>query len=352
MNELTIDYETRLKAQSERITELEDLNQELQSFYDEYIRQQEHDYEEVHDQQQSAFDAERQHLTQEKLKMKTDALMMRTQVEKIKKNMEKEEEVQAKLRGEKDALNKMFNDQKELCRLMEQEVKERNDVIQQNYITIQDLRHKVRDLEMYKFVLGHRAEEMSEQIEPKKRELKRLQEEMGMQDGELEARAIANQRLKHTINERDANIASLKNELFQAKTKLMSAERQMDTFVVELDRAMNLRSMPDKPGRLSDRDKALHKIYRGYVLKTQALESQEETAAELQRQNLTVEKKSAMLEHRVATIEAERKRKEKKRLEENSTLLTENTELVRANNHLKAEVTPASPSPLSLTSPP
>ena len=103
MNELTMDYESRIKAQSERITELEDLNQELQGFYDEYIKQQEHDYEEVHDKQQTAFDSERQQLTQDKLKMKTEALMMRTQVDKIKKTMEKEEERQAKLAVEKDS---------------------------------------------------------------------------------------------------------------------------------------------------------------------------------------------------------------------------------------------------------
>ena len=126
--------------------------------------------------------------------------------------------------------------------------------------------------------------------------------------------------------------------LQQARTKLLSTERQMDTFIVELDRAMNMKSMPDKPGRLSDRDKALQKLFRGYVLKTQAIETQEETTAELQRQNMTVEKKSAMLEHRVATIEAARKRKEKKRLEENSSLLKENTELSRANKALELEV--------------
>ena len=74
---------------------------------------------------------------------------------------------------------------------------------------------QVRDLEMYKFVLGHKADEMTEQIEPTKRELRRLQDEMSMQDGELETRAVTNQKLKHTIHERDANIASLKNELFQ-----------------------------------------------------------------------------------------------------------------------------------------
>lgn len=73
---------------------------------------------------------------------------------------------------------------------------------------------------MYKFVLGHKAEEMSEQIEPTKKELKRLQEEMGLQDGELESRAITNQRLKHTIKERDANIASLKTELVQVGGRL------------------------------------------------------------------------------------------------------------------------------------
>eukprot|EP00951_Prasinocladus_malaysianus_P044436 scaffold573277_cov43-Prasinocladus_malaysianus.AAC.1 len=147
--------------------------------------------------------------------MKTEALMMRTQVEKIKKNMEREEELQGKLRGEKDVLAKQLHEQKDMCAMMEQEVQERNNVIQQNYITIQELRHKVRDLEMYKFVLGHKAEEMSEQIEPTRRELKHLKDEMGMQDGELESRAVTNQKLKHTIQERDANIASLKNELFQ-----------------------------------------------------------------------------------------------------------------------------------------
>ena len=80
MTELTMDYEAKLKAQSERIVELEDLNQELQAFYDEYIKQQEADYEEVHDKQQSVFDTERTALNQEKLRMKTEALMMRTQV--------------------------------------------------------------------------------------------------------------------------------------------------------------------------------------------------------------------------------------------------------------------------------
>ena len=214
-----MDYEARLKAQSDRIKELEDLNQELQGFYDEYIKQQEYDYEQVHDKQQTAFDSERSKLTEEKVRMKTESLMMRTQVEKIKKTMEKEEEKQAKLVIEKDSLAKQLSEQKELCSMMEQEVKERTDVIQHNYITIQDLRHKVRDLEMYKFVLGHKADELGEQMEPTKRELNRLQDEMGMQDGELEARAIANQKLKHTINERDANITSLKNELFQVNNK-------------------------------------------------------------------------------------------------------------------------------------
>ena len=114
----------------------------------------------------------------------------------------------------------------------------------------------------------------------------------------------------------------------------------MDTFVVELDKALNLKSTPDKAGRLSDRDRALQKLYRCYVLKTQALETHEATAAELQRQNMTVEKKSAMLEHRLSTVETERKRKEKKRLEENSALLRENMELSRANTSL--QVTPCS----------
>ena len=65
------------------------------------------------------------------------------QVEKIKKNMEKEEQLQQKLAGEKEVIQKMLTDQKEIAVLMEQEIKERNDVIQQNYVTIQELRHKV-----------------------------------------------------------------------------------------------------------------------------------------------------------------------------------------------------------------
>lgn len=112
----------------------------------------------------------------------------------------------------------------------------------------------------------------------------------------------------------------------------------MDRVIVELDRAMNMKSMPDKAGRLSDRDRALQKLYRGYVLRTQTIETAEETEAELQRQHLAVEKKSAMLETRVAKTEAARLRKEKMRLEENSALLKENTELSRQNNHLKLEL--------------
>lgn len=141
---MTGDYEMRMKAQAERIVELEQLNMELQGFYDEYIAQQEIDYEEVHDKQQTQFDKERQDLTQEKLKMKTEALMMRTQVEKWKKNVENEYQLQARLAKDKEGLVKQVKEQKDLCAMMQQEVKERNDVIQQNYITIQDLRHKVR----------------------------------------------------------------------------------------------------------------------------------------------------------------------------------------------------------------
>lgn len=149
---------------------------------------------------------------------------------------------------------------------MNEEVKERDAVMADNFSTIQVLRRRVQDLEQYKFVLGYKAEAYQAQLKPKIEEVDRLNKSLQNHDKELINSAQSVSNLSNQIKERARQVASLKSEIQDLKIANKHQKDKLNVFSSDVHAVMNASAERPPQGGKSDRQRALESLYKTYCL--------------------------------------------------------------------------------------
>eukprot|EP00892_Ulva_mutabilis_P005533 jgi/Ulvmu1/3351/UM156_0008.1 len=208
-----------------------------------------------------------------------------------------------------------------------------------DHAVMDKLQDKVSHLQTVGFVMGERAKQFSEEVQPRRDEVAKLTEQRSRQDQELARTLHMVESLKHTLSQKHGELRSVKEDATEARQK--AATRHALLGQMKADLASVMHEPDDTPaGRGSSRLAALADMARKWI-NTSVTRPQEDTAggdSTMRRQLLAAELKSGLADFRASRLHRSSKAQKAQQVTENVQLLQENNGLRRENQHLRQEL--------------
>eukprot|EP00884_Botryococcus_braunii_P019952 jgi/Botrbrau1/6640/Bobra.104_2s0027.1 len=227
---------------------------------------------------------------------------------------------------------------------MREQIRERENVISQNYESIQLLRRRVADLEKHKFVLTYRTQELEGELEPKEELVQDLSRQMEVCDQEVLALVTRQEKMQNKAESKAQLAASARKQAESLRHQLAERDARMAVCAAELatlladvyntgatqDTASGSSSSRGTPGTprgttglsASQRRRRLEALCRKMEAYGRAPEPLEPAVQqELERQREAVEMKNAILRKRLETSEELHRRQLHRMMRDNQSLL-------------------------------
>ncbi|GMH32503.1 hypothetical protein BSKO_00337 [Bryopsis sp. KO-2023] len=247
------------------------------------------------------------------------------------------------LRKEKSEMERFFN---EVLIQTEVDLEDYSDKmaekIVQNDIQAKDresklkaLRKKVQELEKHKYVLGHKAKNYQEALEPKAEQIRDLSDRMKLQDEKFVAEMEQARDLHRMVVEKDSFIKSLKFEIIDLKEQIAVREHKLKNISYDL---VSVMGKPDERvrGKKSARQVALHDFVRKYS-RNEAPPSADKSGDDLKRHLWLAECRNQTLEQAVKNREKKSLLAARERLHENVLLIRQIGEARKENKKLNTD---------------
>ncbi|GLC77526.1 WD repeat-containing protein 49 [Pleodorina starrii] len=265
MDEQRSAYEAQLAALEARMAEAGEARQEQDRFFSEYVKQAEEDFEDHSDRINKKVHVLAEAAEGREQKLKADNNILKRTNLRLKADKTIDMKRMDKLTTDNAQLREQTEDLRITIAKLTKELEERDAVNADNYVTIQQLRRKVQELEKHKYVLSYKAESYSKNLEPQQEEISRLQEALEGHGRELLSQANRAQILTRHVAEKDAALRTAKTGLAAFKRRCELQDAAITSFAQELYAAMQLPDDRSVHGK-SSRQKALDDLVRKYCL--------------------------------------------------------------------------------------
>uniref|UniRef100_A0A7R9VL67 Cilia- and flagella-associated protein 57 n=1 Tax=Chlamydomonas euryale TaxID=1486919 RepID=A0A7R9VL67_9CHLO len=309
-------YEARLEEAEALLRSVKSEAQLFEVFHTEYAEQTEADLDEQTDRLEERAVAAAKVAEAREGRLKADNNLLKRTCLRLKGDKAIEAKKMERLVSDNNVLRDALNDQQITIGKLRNELEERDEVMGDNYATIQMLRRQGQDLEKHKFVLGHKAEAYQARLVPKQQEAERLAAELAAHDKELVSELQRNGELKRSLVERESAVRSLKNEIADVKMRMRHQGEQLRLFSVDLMQTWN-------ESDAAERNRLLKQMYTKYCVRNTIPQAADEVGAELNRHLAMAELRSATLEYRLQEAANAATTTRRADLAENAVLLRE-----------------------------
>ena len=170
--------------------------------YEEFVRQQDEDHDDemlqVQHHHKKALEEEQEAV----LNLKSQASMMRRRFDGFKAE---KEGLQSELKGKENELkiaNERNEEQERQILMLKNDIRDREQTIDNKEKRISELRLKAKELEKIKFVLDYKYKELKKEMEPKETQILHMKEQIKEMDHELERDVRTN----HALGQAHAHI--------------------------------------------------------------------------------------------------------------------------------------------------
>ncbi|KAK9816472.1 hypothetical protein WJX72_000711 [[Myrmecia] bisecta] len=331
LRDALVAYDKKLEEAEAKQSEIAEARETIERDYREVLQQYDLEFDDQTDKMQHKMLMEREAAETREVKLKGKNHILKTGHYRLKNEKKADIKALTELQEKCAALETRVQDYELTVTAMRADIAEREDVIGQNYQTIQQLRRRVGDLEKHKFVLGYRSQELQQELEPKDAEILQLSGQLQQHDEELVEEVKRAEILQRAIEARDLRISALKKDAENLRMHIAKYERQTANLTYEMG---ELLAMPD--GRRSDKRRAMEKIYTKYCTgETSVNEHHAAVEKEVGRQRDTVEIKNDILKRRLSLADADKRNALRDRTSENSMLLKELSDMKRENKELE-----------------
>merc|ERR1719199_1217624 len=244
------EFEGKTKEQQDAYNRLKDELGNTKASYEEFVRQQDEDHEDemLHVQQTHKKSLEEEQ--EAVLNLKSQAGVMRRRFDSFK--VEKET-LQSDLKLKEDELKgeKERNEEQERqIQMLKNDIRDREQTIDNKEKRISELRMKAKELEKIKFVLDYKYKELKKEMEPKETQIVHMKEQIKEMDHEL----------GQALNDKTHKIDNLNLEIKRQRAMVLEKERLVQLFVTDLEKLVT----EIDPSYWRD---AIRQLYRTYVKK-------------------------------------------------------------------------------------
>jgi chromosome segregation ATPase len=254
------EFETKTKEQQDAYNRLKDELANTKASYEEFVRQQDEDHEDemlqVQHHHKKALEDEQEAV----LNLKSQASMMRRRFDSFK--VEKEA-LQSELKEKEEELkvcHEKGDEQERQIAMLKNDIRDREQTIDNKEKRISELRMKAKELEKIKFVLDYKYKELKKEMEPKETQIVHMKEQIKEMDEELERDVRTNHALGQALNDKTHKIDNLNLEIKRQRTMVLEKERLVQLFVTDLEKLVT----EIDPSYWRD---AIRQLYRTYVKK-------------------------------------------------------------------------------------
>ena len=237
------------------------------------------------------------------------------QKEELKSMLEKEQELEGKIKSlEQDIQN------------LKAEIKERDETIGNKEKKIYDLKKRNQELEKFKFVLDYKIKELKRQIEPRENEIAEMKGQIKSMDRELEQFHRSNTALDKMIGELRTKLDGMQRTIMLNRQKLVDLETKAERFRAQLeDCAQHVQSSE----LLQESFQLLHANNVPNTLKTKKLDADIE---------LEYKRQKEFLERTIDTLKLRLDKDVQAHKEENMAIVQANMELIKQINHFRQKI--------------
>ena len=328
------EFEGKTKEQQDAYNRLKDELGNTKASYEEFVRQQDEDHEDemLHVQQTHKKSLEEEQ--EAVLNLKSQAGVMRRRFDSFK--VEKET-LQSDLKLKEDELKgeKERNEEQERqIQMLKNDIRDREQTIDNKEKRISELRMKAKELEKIKFVLDYKYKELKKEMEPKETQIGHMKEQIKEMDQELERDVRTNHALGQALNDKTHKIDNLNLELKRQRSLVLEKERLVQLFVTDLEKLVT----EIDPSYWRD---AIRQLYRTYVnkgSKESGAKDVPDSMEEFARQRDYMERSLQTLKKRAMKNEEAVKVNNVKKAAENAMLIDELNALRREKRHLEQSV--------------
>ena len=211
--------------------------------YEEFVRQQDEDHEDemlqVQHHHKKALEEEQEAV----LNLKSQASMMRRRFDGFKAE---KEGLQSELKGKENELknaNERNEEQERQILMLKNEIRDREQTIDNKEKRISELRLKAKELEKIKFVLDYKYKELKKEMEPKETQILHMKEQIKEMDHELERDVRTNHALGQALNDKTHKIDNLNLEIKRQRSMVLEKERLVQLFVTDLEKVLFLKKV-------------------------------------------------------------------------------------------------------------
>lgn len=325
--ELHQSYRTKLRECAERLEAASEVQESLERYYNEMLDQTEADMEEQSDRAEGRLVQAQKDAGSVEMKLKAENNLLKRDNARLRSEKEQEMEAAKKHSAAVAALQAQIDEHKKTIEKLKVEIVERDNVIGDNYHTLQGLRRKIQDLEKHKFVLTYKAESYQKELEPHTAEVVKLRKQLASQDKEVVAELAHMREVSQSLAEKEAYIKGLKSEMAELKRTSNKQAALLSSISDDLFQVMSA-SDDRPPGGLSARQKMFMTVYKKYC-HGESVQTSAAAQAHLMRHLQVAETKVAILEARLQEVERREKRHTHELAHDNQLLLTEMAEMQR-----------------------
>jgi cilia- and flagella-associated protein 57 len=211
--------------------------------YEEFVRQQDEDHEDemlqVQHHHKKALEEEQEAV----LNLKSQASMMRRRFDGFKAE---KEGLQSELKGKENELknaNERNEEQERQILMLKNDIRDREQTIDNKEKRISELRLKAKELEKIKFVLDYKYKELKKEMEPKETQILHMKEQIKEMDHELERDVRTNHALGQALNDKTHKIDNLNLEIKRQRSMVLEKERLVQLFVTDLEKVHFLKKV-------------------------------------------------------------------------------------------------------------
>jgi hypothetical protein len=328
------EFETKTKEQQDAYNRLKDELANTKASYEEFVRQQDEDHEDEMLQVQHSHKKALEEEQDAVANLKSQAGVMRRRFDSFK--VEKDALV-AKLQAKEDELkvsSERNDEQERQIQMLKNDIRDREQTIDNKEKRISELRMKAKELEKIKFVLDYKYKELKKEMEPKETQIVHMKEQIKEMDHELERDVRTNHALGQALNDKTHKIDNLNLEIKRQRAMVLEKERLVQLFVTDLEKLVT----EIDPSYWRD---AIRQLYRTYVKKGSKEAGSKDvpdSMDEFARQRDYMERSLETLKKRALKNEEAVKFNNVKKASENALLIDELNSLRREKHHLEIKV--------------
>ncbi|GIL58742.1 hypothetical protein Vafri_13730, partial [Volvox africanus] len=322
LQELRNYYQAQMDSLETKMSEASDERAEQDRFFTEYVKQAEEDFEDHSERINKKVHVLTEAAEVREQRLKADNNILKRTNLRLKADKTIDMKRMDKLATDNAALREQTEDLRLTIDKLKRELEERDAVNADNYVTIQQLRRKVQELEKHKYVLSYKAETYSKNMEPQREEIARLQEALEGHGKELLIQANRTQVLSRHVAEKDAALRTAKTSLAEFKRRCEHQDAAITCFAQELYAAMQLPDDRSVHGK-SARQKALDDLVRKYCLGDPRVSANRNAASEAIAAAAAAETRVVLLQWRLDQEARTQRATQRITLNQNSQLLRE-----------------------------